>query len=84
MHKLYVGRHIILFGGLHIIKLCDGRHKKFYGGGHIKLYGGRLIIHLNGRHIILVIRFVIDLTQKYAELIKPIEGEALAPSLLWA
>ena len=33
---------------------------------------------------LLVMRFVIDLTKKYLELIKPIEGEAIAPSLLWA
>ena len=33
---------------------------------------------------ILVIRFVTDLTQKYVGWKKPIEGEALAPSPLWA
>ena len=33
---------------------------------------------------LLVIRFVTDLTQKYVRWKKPIEGEALAPSPLWA
>ena len=30
MHKLYGGRHIILFGGRHIINLCGGRHKRLH------------------------------------------------------
>ena len=54
MHKLYGGRHIILFGGRHIINLSGGRHIILFGGRYIKLYGGRHIIHLSGgRHIIL-------------------------------
>ena len=51
MHKLYGGRHIILFGGRHII--YGGRHINLNGGRHLsRLYGGRQINLYGGRHII--------------------------------
>ena len=58
MHKLYGGRHIILFGGRHIIKLCGGRQIKLYGGRHmIHLSGGRPIKLCGCRHTIFTLNY---------------------------
>ena len=51
--------------------------------GHINMHHN-LRPHMYARRAILVISFVTDLTQKYVGWKKPIEGETLASSPLWA